>query len=267
MYMGKKLGIVGVLIFGMIASGCANDGKDKSVNKEYTKGITKDTLSSDEIKFLTENSFYDDDQSELYDSQKAWIYRYRYAMKTLETRYPSYDFNILGGGDWYVASDDNFIFSLKSDIVNYDMEFFNLYMDKDGDDYIVSENFYWYVLHEKYEKYLQETLSEIPLIGVYSSMSAVSSDFNEDSTAEDVIKSDAIPFDYLFVDGKIDNVTDVVENYIKGNDMVDDNFYIIPVEDASLVSGLSSSEMNSRCIELGYFDSKIVINSNSYRKE
>lgn len=267
MYMGKRLGIVGVLIFCMVASGCTNDGKDKSVNLKYTKDITKDTLSSEEIEFLTENSFYNDSQSDLYDYQKGWIYRYRYALKTLKSRYPSYDFNILRGSDWYVASDDNFIFSLKSDIVNYDMEFFNLYMDKDGDDYIVRENFYWYVLHEKYEKYLQETLSEIPLIGVYSSMSAVSSDFNEDSTVEDVIKSDAIPFNYLFVDGEIDNVTDIVENYIEGNDMVDDNFYIIPVEDVSLVSGLPSSEMISKCRELGYFDSKIVINSNTYRKE
>lgn len=265
--MGNKLCLIWLFVVCMVVTGCSDDGKDKSVNSKYTKDITKDTLSSEEIEFLTENSFYNDSQSDLYDYQKGWIYRYRYALKTLKSRYPSYDFNILGGGDWYVASDDNFIFSLKSNIVNYDMEFFNLYMDKDGDDYIVRENFYWYVLHEKYEKYLLETLSEIPLIGVYSSMSAVSSDFNEDSTVEDVIKSDAIPFDYLFVDGEINSVTDIVENYIKGNDMVDDNFYIIPVEDASLVSGLSSSEMSNKCRELGYFDSKIVINSNSYRKE
>lgn len=265
--MCNKLGFIGLFVVCMIVTGCSDDGKDKSVNSKYTKDITKDTLSSEEIEFLTENSFYKDSQSDLYDYQKGWIYRYRYALKTLKSRYPSYDFNILGGGDWYVASDDNFIFSLKSDIVNYDREFFNLYMDKDGDDYIVRENFYWYVLHEKYENYLQETLSEIPLIGVYSSMSAVSSDFNEDSTVEDVIKSDAIPFDYLFVDGEIGKVTGIVENYIKGNDTVDDNFYIIPVEDASLVSGLSSSEMISKCRELGYFDSKIVINSNSYREE
>lgn len=265
--MGNKLCLIWLFVVCMVVNGCSDDGKDKSVNSKYTKDITKDTLSSEEIEFLTENSFYKDSQSDLYDYQKGWIYRYRYALKTLKSRYPSYDFNILGGGDWYVASDDNFIFNLKSDIVNYDIEFFNLYMDKDGDDYIVRENFYWYVLHEKYEKYLLETLSEIPLIGVYSSMSAVSSDFNEGSTVEDVIKSDAIPFDYLFVDGEINNVTDIVENYIKGNDMVDDNFYIIPVEDASLVSGLSSSEMSNKCRELGYFDSKIVINSNSYRKE
>lgn len=264
--MGSKLSIIGLFVVCVVATGCSNDGKDKSVNSKYTKDITKDTLSSDEVEFLTKNSFYEDNQSDLYDYQKGWIYRYRYALKTLKSRYPSYDFNILGGGDWYVASDDNFIFNLKNDIVNYDTEFFNLYMDKDGDDYVVRENFYWYVLHEKYENYLRETLSEIPLIGVYSSMSAVSSDFNEDSTVEDVIKSDAIPFNYLFVDGEVDNVTNIVENYIKGNDMVDDNFYIIPVEDSSLLYGLSSSEMCTECIDLGYFDSKIVINSNNYRK-
>lgn len=264
--MGSKLSIIWLFVVCMVVTGCSNDGKDKSVNSKYTKGITKDTLSSDEKEFLIKNSFYSDAQNDLYDYQKDWIYRYRYALKTLKSRYPSYDFNILWGGDWYVASDDNFKFNIQNGIDNYDMEYFNLYMDKDGDDYIVSENFYWYVLHEKYEDYLQETLSEIPLIDVYSSMSTVSSEFDENSTVEDVLKSDVIPCTYLFVDGEVGNAVDVVENYVVENTMVDDNFYIIPVRDSSSLSGLPSSEMYIKCIKLRYFDSKVVINSNNYRK-
>lgn len=272
--MVKKWGIIGIIVaVSMTVTGCANDGKDKSVNKEYTKGITKNTLTADEVKFLTENSFYGDDQSELYDYQKDWVYRYRYAIKTLKLRYPSYDFDVFGGGDWFVSSDDNFMFGLKDEADNYDSRYFSLYMDKDGEDtgeYIVEDNFYGYLLHERYEAYIQETFSEIPLIGVYSSMSTVSSEFSEESTVDDVLESDVNPSTYLFVDiAKVDltSVSDIVKNYVIEDGRVGDNFYIIPVESPNLLSGLSSSEMYNKCIELKYFDYEVVVNSNSYRKE
>lgn len=268
----KKIIVVVVSLLGICLIGCSNAEKDKSVSKSAMEGITKDSLSVDEEKFLEENSYYDDSQKELLDSQKAWIYRYRYAMKTLETRYPSYDFEIVSGGDWSSPADDNFSFKLKGETKdNWDTDYFTLYMEKDiksSDDYIVEENFYGYALRDLYESYMKDMFYGYGVIGVYCSMSTVSSELSEDSTVDDILNAGINPSTKLLVDiGECDYLEDIVKSYIVDDYRVSDNFCIVPIDDPSLFDGLSSQEMYNKARSLKYLDNEISVNSNKYRKE
>ena len=264
--------IVVISLLSIFLIGCSNNGKDKDVSRRAMEGITKDSLSEGELRFLEENSYYDGSQKELLDSQKAWIYRYRYAMKTLETRYPSYDFEIVSGWDWSSPADDNFSFKLKDETEgNWDTDYFMLYMERDiksSDDYIVEENFYGYALQDMYESYMKDMFSGYGVIGVYCSMNTVSSELSEGSTVDDILNSDIDPSTKLLVDvGECDYLEDIIKSYIVDDYRVGDNFCIVPIDDPSLFEGLSSQEMYNKAISLKYLDNEVSVNSNKYRKE
>ena len=173
--------------------------------------------------------------------------RGKYIINTLNEKYPSHSFEV-------VDVVDSLTESYKVSVDDKTDRYYNVDI-KLGDDLTdkLWENVYGYVLRDKYEKYLLDTISiKFPeVFGVYSVFYNETDKLSEESTVQDILDINVYSNNVLFIDesktsGKIDEMKKL-SDYFQNDSNIKGKFEIGLISDVeqytSGVKEFSSKEM------------------------
>lgn len=174
--------------------------------------------------------------------------RNKYVLGTLKERYPSHSFEV-------VDIVDSLTESYKVSVDDETDRYYSVDIKLGGDlTETVWENVYGYVLRDKYEKYLLETISkEFPeVFGVYSVFCNETDSLSENSTVQDILDTNVYSNNVLFIDeskttSKLDEMNKLSDYFQSSRDSIEGYFELGMISDieeyTSGIRELSSKEM------------------------
>lgn len=197
-----------MMVFSM--GGCSKD--NKSIQEERDAGMENVEMTNQEMQFL-KDIYMNEDRiaaGNLYSYQEKTLLQYRFVLKYLNGKYPSYHFEILHGEPMNAVN--SFAkFSFKE---NNEDRVFEIHVMQEDDSFRGEDNFYGEVIREKYDDYLySQCISDIgSLIGTYSIIPGVKGiEYDETLEIEDII------------DGS-KPISPLTEMYIRGNEIPEDEW-------------------------------------------
>lgn len=223
---------VAVVLF---LGGCA--GYKDSSQQEGKAFTDEDYEMTDEEKQFLEGIYMDEERIEkgkLYSYQKTMLMHYRFVLKYLNEKYPSYDFKIESGTPINkVNTYATFNFTEKNTEGRFRCY---LYQEEELD---CKDNFYGYIIREAYDDYIyHQCIDSIPsLLGTYSVISCARGiEYDENLTMEEIVSGDKplhpwSPQTRIYLAGgrisedEWEQTVETVENTIKAHELY--GYYII----------------------------------------
>ena len=207
-------------------NGCSEN--NKPIQEERDAGMESVEMTNQEMQFL-KDIYMDENRiaaGYLYSYQQKTLLQYRFALKYLNEKYPSYRFKIFRGEPMN-AVNSYARFSFKE--TNKD-SVFELHIMQEEESFKGEDNFYGEIIREKYDDYLYgQCISDIgSLIGTYSIISGVKGiEYDETLSMEDI------------VDGS-KPISPLTEMYISGNEIPEDewNDVALSLEEIVKIKGL-----------------------------
>lgn len=177
-----------VMTLALLMSGCDNRESNKENGSGYNKGDEIIEMTDEEITLLC--GFYVNEdrirEGKLHDYQKETLDEFRMAKSYLQEKYPGYTYDFFS----ISPSDKTQSYTKVEFTIDESSGYYSVMVELLNGEYVVTDNFYGYVLGAAFDEMLEQKLSEAGLtdFGVHAGLSGfVGKDIDANTTMDELL--------------------------------------------------------------------------------